>query len=128
MAASGKCGKPAVEEKFRHFPLPQTSGLSGREKGHTRPASGEFAVLPPWGKGLYRGYFPCRAARRRGRKKPPRLCRGGLRVCWMQAQASLALAISVRAVNAALSLTASSASILRLISTPAFFRPFIKVE
>ena len=51
-----------------------------------------------------------------------------LRVCWMRAQASLALAISVRAVNAALSLTASSASILRLISTPAFFRPFIKVE
>ena len=74
------------------------------------------------------GIAPCRADRRRGRKKPPRLCRGGLRVCWIQAQASFALAISVRAVNAALSLTASSASILRLISTPAFFRPFMKVE
>ena len=44
------------------------------------------------------------------------------------AQASFALAMSVRAVKAALSLTASSASILRLISTPDFFRPFIKVE
>ena len=43
-------------------------------------------------------------------------------------QASWALDISVRAVKAALSLTASSASILRLISTPAFFRPFMKVE
>ena len=43
-------------------------------------------------------------------------------------QASWALDISVRAVKAALSLTASSASILRLIYTPAFFRPFMKVE
>ena len=42
--------------------------------------------------------------------------------------ASCCLAISVRAVKAALSLTAISASILRLISTPAFFMPFIKVE
>ena len=42
--------------------------------------------------------------------------------------ASWALAISVREVKAALSLTAISASILRLISTPAFFRPFMKVE
>ena len=128
MAASGKCGKPAAEEKFRHFPLTQTTGLPGTEEGHTRPASGEFAVLPPWGKGLYRGYCPVPRRPEAGTKKPPRLCRGGLRVCWMRAQASLALAISVRAVNAALSLTASSASILRLISTPAFFRPFIKVE
>lgn len=38
------------------------------------------------------------------------------------------LAISVSCVKAAASLTASSASILRLISTPAVFRPCIKVE
>ena len=38
------------------------------------------------------------------------------------------LAISVSWVKAAASLTANSASILRLISTPAVFRPCIKVE
>ena len=38
------------------------------------------------------------------------------------------LAISVSWVKAAASLTASSASIFRLISTPAVFRPCIKVE
>ena len=43
-------------------------------------------------------------------------------------QARAFLAVSVSWVNAALSLTASSASILRLITMPAFFRPFIKVE
>jgi len=69
MAVSGKCGKPAVEEKFRHFPLPQTAGLPGTEEGHTRPASGEFAVLPPWGKGLYRGYCPVPRRPEAGTKK-----------------------------------------------------------
>ena len=43
-------------------------------------------------------------------------------------QASLALASSVSWVKAALSLTAISASILRLMATPAFYRPFMKVE
>ena len=38
------------------------------------------------------------------------------------------LAVSVSWVNAALSLTAISASILRLMAIPAFFGPFMKVE
>ena len=42
--------------------------------------------------------------------------------------ASLALAMSHRAVNATASLMAISDSILRLISTPASFRPCMKVE
>ena len=61
--------KPAAEEKFRHFPLPQTTGLPGTEEGHTRPVSGEFAVLPPWGKGLYRGYCPVPRRPEAGTKK-----------------------------------------------------------
>ena len=128
MAASGKCGKPAVEEKFRHFPLPRLPGSLGRRRDTPGLRAENLQFFRHGAKDYTEGIAPCRAARRRGRKKPPRLCRSGLRVCWIQAQASLALAISVRAVNAALSLTASSASILRLISTPAFFRPFIKVE
>lgn len=38
-----------------------------------------------------------------------------------------ALAVATRASKAGLSFTARSASILRLMSTPAFFRPFMKV-
>ncbi len=47
---------------------------------------------------------------------------------WFSKNCHAFLAISVSWVNAAASLTASSASILRLISTPATFRPCIKVE
>ena len=43
-------------------------------------------------------------------------------------QASLLFASSTNWVKAALSLTAISASILRLITTPAFFSPLMKVE
>ena len=46
----------------------------------------------------------------------------------MSCYASLALAMSHRAVNATASLMAISDSILRLISTPASFRPCMKVE
>lgn len=38
-----------------------------------------------------------------------------------------ALAVATRASKAGLSFTARSASILRLMSMPAFFRPFMKV-
>ena len=47
---------------------------------------------------------------------------------FMFCYASLALAMSHRAVNATASLMAISDSILRLISTPASFRPCMKVE
>ena len=47
---------------------------------------------------------------------------------FMFSYASLALAMSHRAVNATASLMAISDSILRLISTPASFRPCMKVE
>ena len=60
----------------------------------------------------------CHAAR------PPLLLLGVPRY----AQASFPLASSVSWVKAALSLTASSASILRLISTLASFSPCMKVE
>ena len=43
-------------------------------------------------------------------------------------QARAFLAVSVSWVKAALSLTASSASIFRLMTTPAFFSPFMKLE
>ncbi len=46
----------------------------------------------------------------------------------ISSQARAFLAVSVSWVKAALSLTAISASILRLMMMPAFFRPFIKVE
>ena len=62
------------------------------------------------------------------KKTAPRRVPGGGCHLRGRAQASLALAISVSWVKAALSLTASSASILRLMVTPAFFRPFMKVE
>ena len=66
---SGKCGKLAIEEKIRNFPSEQNAGLPGTEAGNTRPASGEFAVLPPWGKGLYRGYSPVPRRPEAGTKK-----------------------------------------------------------
>ena len=47
---------------------------------------------------------------------------------FMFCYASLALAMSHRAVNATASLMAISDSILRLIWTPASFRPCMKVE
>ena len=56
------------------------------------------------------------------KKEPP--CGGSFQTCENQAF----LAISVSWVKAAASLTASSASILRLISMPATFRPCMKVE
>ena len=65
--------------------------------------------------------------RKNKRKNAPREFPSG-RWCSMDDQASLAFASSVRAVKAALSLTAISASILRLISMPASFRPCMKLE
>ena len=55
------------------------------------------------------------------RKKPAAFAAGFQSACYRAA-----LAFSTRAVKAAASETASSASILRLSSMPAFFRPFMK--
>ena len=73
--------------------------------------------------------IPGRLSGGKNKNPPASLQRaGGFFAVWGVTQASLALAISVSWVKAALSLTAISASIFRLISTPAFFRPFMKVE
>ena len=73
-------------------------------------------------------FFPApRPAGTENEKRAARFYRAA-RVVSGETQASWALDSSTSWVKAALSLTAISASILRLISTPALFRPFMKVE
>ena len=118
----------------RPYPRPVYHGL--QHPGRARPPVREhgpplmvqrraFCVQPAGSTGGRGGGF---SGHSRGKTNAPdRQVRGGVLV-WGTAQASLALASSVSWVKAALSLMASSESILRLISTLASFRPCMKVE
>ena len=100
------------------------NGLSGDE---TDVREYIKEIISPYCKEVITDNLGNLIAYKEGKKTPDSVGIGSFCVL-MRDQASLLLASSVSWVKAALSLTAISASILRLISTPAVFRPCIKVE